>query len=167
MLYREGVVLQHSTGTVVWAHAWLGEFAAIERLMEQLKSPSAKTIAEAVSGIKPDHAARTAARGGCKWIVSHPDLGRVEDYLRTLYAANKGFAREALAVLIEDSPRHLDLAKLSTPLLLNAITDAREMGMPQWRGQVALLPDSLFTKPDGPALQLAVFRYESEVKDNG
>lgn len=162
-LCREGVLLDRSTTAVVWSHSWLREFAAIERLVGKLDDPNAVRLAQRVSSITVDHAARNAAIGGCKWIVSSGDLGCVEAYLSTLYETSTALAREALTVLLEDSPRHLTLADLPTKLLIEALALAREMRAGQWIEQTTCLPDSLFTGPDGPDLNLAVFQYESEL----
>ena len=165
-LCREGVLIARSTATVVWWHSWLREFAAIERLLGKLENTNLTTVAQAVCDIPVDHAARNAAVGGCKWFVSHRDVGSVEDYLSALYDARTGLARDALTVLLEDSPRHLQLAKLPPKLLIEALSIAREMKARQWHDQVASLPDSLFAGLDGPGLNQAVLRYEGEMMND-
>ena len=165
-LCREGVLTNRSTTTVAWYHSWLGEYAAIERLIGMLENPNVDMVAHAVCGISIDHAARNAAVGGCKWIIAHRDLGYIEDYLSALYNGNSGLAREALVVLLEDSPRHLQLSRLPPRLLIEAISLAREMKARQWNDQIVSIPDSLFAGSDGPELNLAIFQYESEMMNH-
>jgi hypothetical protein len=165
-LCREGVLHDWSTGTVNWSHDWLREYAITERIIERITNPNTEAIAKEVCSITIDHVARTVAVGGCKWIVSHSDLGDVETYLAALYSGNTGAAREALTVLLEDSPRHLRLGRLSTRLLIEAIGLARAMRARQWLDQVASLPDSLFVSQEGAVLNSAVLSYESELMNH-
>jgi hypothetical protein len=166
-LCREGVLLDRSTSTVMWSHSWLREYSAIDCLVGRIPLPNVNTIAADVCAIDVDHAARDAAVGGCKWILAHRNLGQVEDYLSALYRRTRGLAREALAILLEDSPAHLQLANLHPELLNEALCLATAMKASQWSDQVASLPDSLFTGPGGPQLSRAVLRYESEVIRDG
>lgn len=161
-LCREGVLIEHSSFTVAWAHAWLKEYAIIELLLSRTANPHAVTIAHAVSGITHDYSARIAAVAACKWMVSRRGVGRVEEYLSELFGSSAGL-RDALTVLLEDSPIHLHLAALPPALLLEALSLARVMRASQWLEQVASLPDSLFAGTKAGELQRAVLRYESEM----
>jgi hypothetical protein len=167
MLCREGVLVSHSNSTVMWSHGWLREYAVIDRLVGQYEHLSAGGIADIVGAIQVDHVARVAAVGGCKWVVSHPAIGSTEDYIAGLYALNKGLAREVLTVLLEDSQRHLRLAGLEVELLIEALSLARMMKVPQWLDQVARLPDALFEAQLGSELLRAVLLFESEMANNG
>ncbi len=164
-LCREGVLIEHTSLTVVWAHAWLKEYAIIELLLSRTADPNAVNIAQVVNEVTHDHSARIAAVAACKWIVSRRGTGRIADYLSELHGNSVGL-RDALTVLLEDSPTHLDLAELPPALLLEALSLARAMRASQWLEQVASLPDSLFVGPKAEELQRAVLRYESEMLSN-
>jgi hypothetical protein len=165
-LRREDVLVSVSTNAVAWSHAWLREYAVIDHLIGQSGSNTATTLAQAVCSVSNDDASRTAAVGGCKLIVAQSALGRIEEYLEVLFAKSKGLAREALTILLDDSPNVLRMDRLSTSILTEALTIARDLRATQWKDQVASLPDSVYDGPEGPELHLAVFRYETEVRDD-
>ena len=166
MLCHEGVLVDHSTSTVVWRHAWFREYAMIDCLLEFYETPSVDAVALAVCGISADHVARIGAVGGCRWILSNPKLGRIESYISLLYRKRPGLAREALSVLLEGAPRYLELANLEPLLLLEALALALAMKAQRWFDQVTSLPESVFQGPEGSRLQAAAFLYESEIIKN-
>ncbi len=166
MLCREGVLMDHSSITVVWRHAWFREYAMIDSLIGIHETPTVNVVALAVCGIAADHAARIGAVGGCRWILSNPQLGKIEAYLSILYRQRPALAREALSVLLEGTPRDLELANLEPDLLLEALALALAMKAQHWFNQVKSLPESVFQGPEGPGLQAAAFLYESEMINN-
>tara|TARA_R110002049_G_scaffold309101_2_gene516890 strand:+ start:11644 stop:13752 length:2109 start_codon:yes stop_codon:yes gene_type:complete len=164
-LCREGVLIERSTTSVSWSHGWLREFALIDHLQGLLEDVDPRALAQKVCEIGLDSAARVAAVGGVKWIVAHPSIGDVHEYLETLFWSKKSLAREALSVLLEDSPRHLRLASLHPDLIVEALSLARVARLEQWREQVASLPIELFSTARGAELGIAAMRYEMEINE--
>ncbi len=161
-LCREGVIVQSSTNSHNWAHAWFREYAVADQIIGKLEARTAVSIARSVGGVKPDHAARVAAVGCCKWIVSKGDLGPIEEYLAELYCHNTGAAREALSVLIEGDPECLTFAELPPRIVIDALDLARDLSASQWVDQASSLPDSWLRGPEGRGLLEALLAYEVE-----
>jgi hypothetical protein len=163
MLCNEGVLSRHTTNRVKWSHAWYREYAIVDCLLGTIPSPSPVTLGQAVCGVSSDHLARDAANGGCKWLIAHPEIGNAGDYLQLLYENRRELAREVLFDLMDGADRHLTLASLSLPLLIEAIELACQKRATQWAKQISELSDELFAGVGGPDLARVVIDYETRV----
>jgi hypothetical protein len=163
MLLSEGVVRQQGGTSVVWIHDWIREYAMVCRLLDGLDSEAAESLAAAVVSCEDDTAARSAAAGCVKWILSRSGGDEAARYLSELWSGNKGLAREALLVVIEGPGSSIRLADLPEELLLEAVTLAAELGASQWKDQVASLPRGPFFGGVGEELHARVVRFEVEV----
>ena len=166
MLVREGVLRPQGTTSVVWIHDWIREFAIVNRLLDGIESDTAINLARAVAGCQNDSAARSAATGGVKRVLSRRADGAVQ-YLSELWILNKGLAREALAVVIEGPASGIVLAELPEEMLLEAVTLAVELGALQWEDQVASLPSEPFFGGVGDELHARVVRLEIDLLPEG
>lgn len=164
MLRREGVLREHGADAVAWVHDWIREYAIIDCLLSRLNEPSAVSLARQIAAdCHVDHVARAAAAGGIKWVVANPESGSPATYLSELWAANRGLAREALAVLLEGSAEVFQLADLSDELLLEALTLAINLNSPQWGAQVAGLPEGRFLGNERAELRALAVEYELRI----
>jgi hypothetical protein len=163
MLAREGIILERGTHAVHWFHDWIREFALVDYLIADIERTAPAALAEKILGLATDHVARTAAVAGAKWAITDLNWGPVEVYLEQLNAKRPGYASEALAALLEESPAHLKLERLADPLLEEAVGMARHMGNKNWFGQISSLPPGRFRGDAGARLLLAVSQYEMEM----
>jgi hypothetical protein len=163
MLCNESVLARHTTNRVKWSHAWYREYAIVDHLLGMIPSPSPVTLGQAVCEVSSDHLARDAANGGCKWLIAHPEWGSTGDYLQVLYENRRELAREVLFDVVDGAERHLSLARLSSPLLIEAIELACQKRATQWARQVSELPDELFASEGGPDIARVVIDYETKV----
>jgi hypothetical protein len=161
-LRREGVITLQGTHAYRWAHDWIREYAIIDFLVSTTDNQTLDWLLDEIATITMEHVARTAAVAGVKWLTAHPDWGVPQDYLLRLWDRNKGYARDVLAVLVEEDARHLVLDQLPAALLAELIDQARLLRAWQWRDKVAALPDTKFLEDEG-RLQAVATAYELEV----
>jgi hypothetical protein len=161
-LHREGVLVAQTTHSYRWTHDWLREYALIDYLVSMTSDKTIASLLDEITTIPVEHVGRTAAVAGMKWAIAHPDWGTVQEYLLHLWDRHKGYAGDALAVLVEEDSRYLALNDLPTPLLADLIEQARLVRAWQWRNQVAALPEAKFLEDEG-RLHAVVTAYELEV----
>jgi hypothetical protein len=167
MLLHEGVLSDQGSHAVRWFHDWIREFALVDSLIAGIEAPGPAALADAICQIAIDHVARTSAVAGAKWVIGEETWGPIETYLSSLAVAKRGFASEALAVLIEESPRHVRLNDLPDSLLHEAVEMARLKNDARWADQIAALPATRFASDFGDELLSAVNQYEFEVQPRG
>ena len=164
MLLAEGVIREQGTAAVVWIHDWIREFALIDVLLSRCEGASALTLARRIladCGI--DHVGRSAAAAGMKWVVANPEQGTPQEFLAELWGLNPGYAREALAILLEGSPAGVSLSALSDGLLVEAVNLAIHLRATQWGDEVEGLADERYFGAAGDKLHAAGVEYELTV----
>jgi hypothetical protein len=164
MLQNEGVIREQGNAAVVWIHDWIREYALVDVLLSRCENESAQALARQIladCGI--DHVGRSAATAGMKWVVANPTRGTPKDFLTELWSKNSGYAREALAVLLEGSPAGVSLGSLPDDLLVEAINLAIHLRATQWGGEVGGLADERYFGVAGERLHTAGVEYELTV----
>lgn len=164
MLLNEGVIREQGNAAVVWIHDWIREYALIDVLLSRCAAESAQALARRIladCGI--DHVGRSAAAAGMKWVVANPARGTPMDFLTELWSKNPGYAREALAVLLEGSPTGVSFGNLPDDLLIEAINLAIHLRATQWGGEVGGLADERYFGAAGDKLHAAGVEYELTV----
>jgi hypothetical protein len=164
MLLNEGVIRERGNAAVVWIHDWIREYALVDVLVSRCDSESAQALARRIladCGI--DYVGRSAAAAGMKWVVANPSRGTPSDFLAELWSKNPGYAREALAVLLEGSSVGVSLSDLTDDLLVEAINLATHLRATQWGGEVGGLADKRYFGVAGDRLHTAGVEYELTV----
>ncbi|NLS98065.1 MAG: hypothetical protein GXX96_38535 [Planctomycetaceae bacterium] len=163
MLVREGLLVKHGSQAVQWVHHSVREYAVIDYLISQVSREEVATLLEVLTAISVDWVRRLGAVAGLKWVASHPDWGTPEQYLNQLWTRDRNLAREAITFVVEGSSTVLALARLSIPLLIEAIEQAIVLKAIQWEQQILALPESFFSDNFGVTLNETVTRYELEM----
>lgn len=108
-----------------------------------------------------------ASAAGIKWVLADVRRGSALEYLVELWGVNRGWTREALAVVLEGSTSSLELDELGDDLLLEAVTLALHLRAWQWADQVGKLSSGRLVASCTDELHDVVIRYEMEAASAG